>query len=104
MGMYKCFLDLDVWPSRSVVKVDDTVPGLLEGYHSDCWTVGVIASGNEAGLTYQQWKALAEPEKTLLRKRVAARLAAGHPDFLIDTVADLPSVLVKIQLQLAQHP
>ena len=103
MGMYKCFLDLDVWPSRSVVKVDDTVPGLLEGYHSDCWTVGVIASGNEAGLTYQQWKALAEHEKTLLRKRVAARLAAGHPDFLIDTVADLPSVLTKIQHLLAQR-
>jgi phosphonoacetaldehyde hydrolase len=66
--------------------------------------VGVIASGNEAGLTYQQWKTLAEPEKTLLRKRVTARLAAGHPDFLIDTVADLPSVLAKIQLLLAQRP
>ena len=97
MGMYKCFLDLDVWPSRSVVKVDDTVPGLLEGYHSGCWTVGVLASGNEAGLTHQQWQSLSESEKTLLRKRVAARLAAGHPDFLIDTVADLPSVLQKIR-------
>ncbi|MCX7222855.1 MAG: phosphonoacetaldehyde hydrolase, partial [Burkholderiales bacterium] len=97
-------VDLNVWPSRSVVKVDDTIPGLLEGYHSDCWTVGVIASGNEAGLTYQQWMALTEHEKTLLRKRVAARLAAGHPDFLIDTVADLPSVLAKIQQLLAQRP
>lgn len=102
MGMYKCFLDLDVWPSRSVVKVDDTVPGLLEGYHSDCWTVGVIASGNEAGLTYSQWQALPEPERVQLRERVAARLAAGHPDFLIDTVADLPQTLQKIQQLLNQ--
>ncbi len=102
MGMYKCFLDLDVWPSRSVVKVDDTVPGLLEGYHSDCWTVGVVASGNEAGLTYSQWIHLSEAEKANLRKRVATRLAAGHPDFLIDTVADLPQTLQKIQQLLDQ--
>jgi phosphonoacetaldehyde hydrolase len=32
-----------------VVKVDDTVPGLLEGRHADCWTVAVVASGNEMG-------------------------------------------------------
>jgi phosphonoacetaldehyde hydrolase len=84
------------------VKVDDTVPGLLEGHHSDCWTVGVVASGNEAGLTYSQWMNLSELEKTNLRKRVAARLAAGHPDFLIDTVADLPQTLQKIQQLLDQ--
>jgi len=34
LGMYKCFLDLNVWPATSVIKVDDTVPGLLEGYNS----------------------------------------------------------------------
>lgn len=102
MGMYKCFLDLDVWPSRSVVKVDDTVPGLLEGHHSDCWTVGVVASGNEAGLTYSQWMNLSEAEKTNVRRRVSTRLAAGQPDFLIDTVADLPQTLQKIQQLLDQ--
>lgn len=102
MGMYKCFLDLDVWPSRSVVKVDDTVPGLLEGHHSDCWTVGVVASGNEAGLTYSQWINLSEAEKTNVRRHVATRLAAGQPDFLIDTVADLPQTLKKIQQLLDQ--
>lgn len=102
MGMYKCFLDLDVWPSRAVVKVDDTVPGLLEGYHSNCWTVGVIASGNEAGLTYRQWVGLSEAEKALLRVRVAKRLENGRPDYLIDTVAQLPQVLQKIQQRLAE--
>jgi hypothetical protein len=34
---------------------------------------------------------------------VAKRLAAGHPDFLIDTVADLPQTLQKIQQLLNQR-
>ncbi|EBU7498160.1 phosphonoacetaldehyde hydrolase, partial [Salmonella enterica subsp. enterica serovar Typhi] len=31
LNMYKCFLDLDVWPASSVVKVDDTGVGIDEG-------------------------------------------------------------------------
>jgi glycogen operon protein len=60
LGMYRCFLDLGVWPARRVVKVDDTVPGLLEGRHAGCWTVAVTASGNEPGLSAQAWQALGE--------------------------------------------
>lgn len=104
LGMYKCFLDLNVWPATSVIKVDDTVPGLLEGYHSGCWTVGVIASGNEAGLTHAEWINLDESEKDVVRAQVAEKLAAGKPNFLIDTVADLPGILEKINaLRLKSH-
>lgn len=104
LGMYKCFLDLNVWPATSVIKVDDTVPGLLEGYHSGCWTVGVIASGNEVGMTYDEWMNLRESEKELIRTQVSEKLAAGKPNFLIDTVADLPEILDKIAaLRLKSH-
>jgi len=104
LGMYKCFLDLNVWPATSVIKVDDTVPGLLEGYHSGCWTVGVIASGNEVGMTYDEWMSLSGEEKDLIRTQVSEKLAAGKPNFLIDTVADLPEVLKKIDaLRLKSH-
>ncbi|WP_188080093.1 hypothetical protein [Neorhizobium sp. P12A] len=51
MNMYKCFLDLGVWPAHAVVKVDDTGVGIDEGVAAGCWTVGVALSGNEAGLT-----------------------------------------------------
>ena len=33
-GRYRCFVDLQVWPAWRVLKVDDTVPGLLEGRHA----------------------------------------------------------------------
>ena len=29
--MYKCFIDLVVYPPSAVIKVDDTEPGIAEG-------------------------------------------------------------------------
>jgi len=101
LGMYRCFLDLAVWPARRVVKVDDTVPGLLEGRHADCWTVAVVASGNGMGLTLAQWTALSEPERAARRQAAVARLREARPDFFVDTVAELPAVLDEIEARLA---
>ncbi|MFN3630657.1 MAG: hypothetical protein ACK4XK_11485, partial [Casimicrobiaceae bacterium] len=64
--------------------------------------VGVLASGNEAGLTLPEWQAMGERERAALRRRVAARLDVARPDDLIDTVADLPGVLAAIEERLAR--
>ena len=101
LGMYCCFLDLAVWPARRVVKVDDTVPGLMEGRHADCWTVAVVASGNEMGLTLAEWDALSNAERHARRQAATARLREARPDFLVDTVAELPVVLEEIETRLA---
>ena len=52
--MYKCFLDLNVWPAGAVVKVDDTKPGIAEGIAAGTWTVGVTLSGNGVGLSREE--------------------------------------------------
>ena len=77
------------------------MPGLLEGRHADCWTVAVVASGNEMGLTLAQWTALSEPERAARRQAATARLREARPDFFVDTVADLPAVLDEIEARLA---
>lgn len=96
MGMYKCFLDLEVWPAAAVIKVDDTEPGIAEGVAAGCLTVGVLLSGNEAGLTESQLAGLSESEKDAVRERVGAKLRAVGADHLIDTVADLPGLLDRL--------
>ena len=101
LGMYRCFLDLAVWPAHRVVKVDDTVPGLMEGRHAGCWTVAVLASGNEMGLTAAQWQALTAAEQAAHRQRAEVGLAAARADYAVDTVADLPAVLDRIEHRLA---
>jgi phosphonoacetaldehyde hydrolase len=101
LGMYRCFLDLAVWPAQRVVKVDDTVPGLMEGRNAGCWTVSVIVSGNEMGLTPAQWTALTPSEQSARRDQAAARLSSAQADYSVDTVAELPAVLDRIQRRLA---
>lgn len=99
-GIYQSLIELDVWPANHVVKVDDTVPGLLEGFHAGCWTVGVVASGNEVGLSLEDWERLSNKEQDSIRTRVKKKLEAGVPDYFIDTIADLPAVLQEINLRL----
>jgi phosphonoacetaldehyde hydrolase len=101
LGMYRCFIELGVWPARRVVKVDDTVPGLMEGRHAGCWTVAITVSGNETGLSAEAWAALPADEQARRRTAAAARLAVAQPDYTIDTVAELLPVLQAIERRLA---
>lgn len=101
MGMYRCFMDLQVWPAWSVVKVDDTVPGLMEGRHAGCWTIGLAASGNAAGLSLSEWQALSSPQQQQVVQKAHLILDEAHPDFIIESVADLPAVLKHVDSLLA---
>lgn len=79
-----------------------TAPGLLEGRHAGCWTVAVLASGNETGLTLAQWRALSHSEQHDRRLAARRRLAEAAPDYAIDTVAGLREVLQDIERRLAE--
>jgi phosphonoacetaldehyde hydrolase len=100
--MYRCFLDLNVWPAHRVLKVDDTVPGLMEARHAGCWTVAVTASGNEMGLTLAQWQALDEPARMQRLAAAQRRVSEAAPDYVIETVAALMPVVDDIERRLAQ--
>jgi len=97
MGMRHTMELLGVTGPRHAVKVDDTVPGLLEGADAGCWTVAVLASGNALGLTESEWQATDESTRAALRAQARESLAGGHADFFIDTVADLPGVIQAIE-------
>lgn len=99
MGMYKCFLDLSVYPAATVIKVDDTEPGIAEGVAAGCVTVGVTLSGNEAGMTPEQIAALAPAERDALHRRVAHKLRAAGADHVIGTVAELPALVERLEAE-----
>lgn len=102
MALYRTLLDLGVWPAWCVLKVDDTVPGLLEGRHAGCWTAAVAISGNAVGLSLDEWRALDAPAQAARRAAAKAALAEARPDFTIDSVADLLPVLDAIDERLAR--
>lgn len=99
--MVKTLGDLGVWPPSSVVKVDDTVPGLQEGRAIGCWVVGLAVTGNMLGLSEAQWQALPAAEQQRLREQAGAELLAGGAHFVVDGVAQLPGALAQIEALMA---
>lgn len=102
LNMYKCFLDLGVWPAHAVIKVDDTGVGIDEGREAGCWTIAVALSGNEAGVTPAELSEMTVADKDKLRAKASAVLRQHQPDYIIDTVADLLPVIAEIE-QRAQN-
>ena len=102
LGIYRCLLDLQVWPTACTVKVDDTVPGLMEGRHAGCWTVALATSGNACGYSLEAWTQLSAAEQAAARARAEHQLQAAQPDFIIDSVADLLPLLDQIDALLGQ--
>ncbi len=91
--MYQCFIDLRVYPPETVLKVDDTPPGIAEGVAAGCPTVGVALSGNIAGKTPEELAAMPSGQVAEIRERADAILREAGARHVIDTVADLPALI-----------
>ena len=84
------------------VKVDDTVPGILEGRRAGMWTVALVCSGNALGLTWEGYRALSAEKLESERKRIHAMFESSRPHYLIDTINELPEVIADINRRLAK--
>ncbi len=99
--MWHAMASMGLWPAHTVVKVDDTIPGIGEGVAAGTWTVGVSLSGNMVGLTVEELASLPEAERTALRARATAEMLEAGADMVIDSIADLPGALDRIAAALA---
>jgi phosphonoacetaldehyde hydrolase len=93
---------LGVSDVAACVKVDDTAPGLLEGRSAGMWTVALLCSGNELGLTYDAYRALAPERLQAERKRIGDGFRPARPHYMVDTIADLPDAVADINRRLAR--
>ena len=94
-AMYKCMQDLGIQEPFTMLKVDDTAPGIAEGVAAGCVTVGLALSGNHVGLTVQELSRLPTQEVVALRQSATDMLLAAGADYVIDSVADLPSLMAR---------
>jgi phosphonoacetaldehyde hydrolase len=97
--MWYAMAKLGVWPAASVVKVDDTAPGIGEGKAAGTWTIGIALAGNVVGLSAEELAALSETERSRHRERAAIELRDA--DMVIDSIADLPRAVAAIDARLA---
>jgi phosphonoacetaldehyde hydrolase len=97
--MWYAMAKLGAWPPATVVKVDDTAPGIGEGKAAGTWTVGIALTGNAVGLSAEELAALSSMERTELREQAMAELRGA--DLVIDSIADLPQAIVTLDARLA---
>ncbi|MBV8530693.1 MAG: phosphonoacetaldehyde hydrolase [Candidatus Eremiobacteraeota bacterium] len=90
-------LDLLGLKHAAAIKVDDTRAGIEEGRNAGLWTVAVVISGNEVGLSLEQWLALDAGEQNRLRQAARERVETFGADFIVDTAAELGSVMRAIE-------
>lgn len=98
-AMLRCFQDLGIADPSTVIKVDDTEPGIGEGKTAGCLTVGVSLSGNFVGKTPQEIAQMDEAEINYIRTVAAEKLISAGADHVIDTVARLPALIDWLEKQ-----
>ena len=94
-AMYKCMQHLGIQEPSTMLKVDDTAPGIAEGVAAGCVTVGLALSGNHVGLTAQELSRLPTQDAAALRQSATNMLLAAGADYVVDSVADIPSLMAK---------
>jgi phosphonoacetaldehyde hydrolase len=102
---YMCLLAavrLEVYPMEAIVKVGDTVPDIDEGLNGGMWTVGIVKTGNEIGLTEQEIAELPAGELESRCHAARKRLLGAGAHYVIDGVADLPPVLDELETRLSR--
>ncbi|MBB4100410.1 phosphonoacetaldehyde hydrolase [Sphingomonas kyeonggiensis] len=99
-------LALGVADVRGCVVVDDSPTGLSSGRAAGMWAIGIVASGNEVGLSLEDWQALDDDARDRLRRPARAKLEAAGAHYVIDTVADLLPVIdaIDARLRLGERP
>jgi len=95
--IYENMIQLGVWPARSVVKVDDTRPGIEEGLNAGTWTVAVSLTGNEIGMDRDEFTELPDERRSQLVARANRKCEGMGAHYAIDGVQDLPDVIDEIE-------
>lgn len=99
--IFRVMQELDVFPPASAVKIGDTAADIEEGRNAGCWSVSVIHSGNEIGLSLEEWRALSPAEQETRQHNVVRKLHALCPHDQLPTLADLPEAIERFERSLA---
>lgn len=99
--LWQAMAELNAWPVRACVAVDDAPVGIEAGRNAGLWTIGVAGSGNGVGLPHETFTALPAEERMERMAPAIADFTAAGADFVIESVADLCAAIGAIEAALA---
>ncbi|MCC0639555.1 MULTISPECIES: 2-aminoethylphosphonate--pyruvate transaminase [unclassified Clostridioides] len=94
---YKNAEALGVSPMSAMVKVGDTLSDVKEGVNAGMWSVAVIKGSSELGLTQEEVENMDKEELKVKMEAVSKKFKEAGAHFVIETMAELEDVLVKIE-------
>lgn len=100
--IYQNMLNLQTYPIQAVVKVDDTNQGLQAAKNAGCWAVAVRKYSSYTNVdSMEDWNAMSEDEKHKHINDADFKLQESGCHYIIDTIADLPTVVEDINYRLS---
>lgn len=91
--IFRAMEALGVYPPAAVVKVGDTCVDVEDGLNAGAWSVAVVDSSSEMGLTAAEFAGLSVAEREERRAAVRRRFLAAGAHAAIDTLAELPALI-----------
>lgn len=101
LQMWSAMAQMGIWPASSVIKLDDTPPGIGEARAAGCWAAGAALTGNNPGLSAEELASLAPDRRAELRRTATEPLLRAGAHLVIDTIAELPWLVEHIEARLA---
>jgi len=98
--IFRAMEALGVYPPSAVVKVGDTPADIAEGRNAGAWSLGVISSSSEVGLSESDWESLPVPDRRAIAVAVRARFEQAGAHATIETMAELPAAIAEIDRRL----
>lgn len=100
--IYRVMEARNVYPPTTVVKIGDTRIDVEDGVNAAAWSVGITDSSSEMGLSPEEFAAVPEAERELRREAIRETFFAAGADGAMDTLADLPELIVELNKILAE--
>jgi phosphonoacetaldehyde hydrolase len=101
---WMCYLNairLEISPLWTMVKIGDTPTDIEEGLNAGMWTVGITRTGNEVGLSEEDWEEVPEEDRAALIEVAEARLTEAGAHYLLESAADCLDIIDDISARIA---
>ena len=100
LQIWSALAQMGIWPASSVIKLDDTAPGIGEARAAGCWAAGAALTGNNPGLSAEELARLPPDQRSALRRAASEPLLRAGAHLVIDSIAELPWLIEHIEARL----
>lgn len=92
---------LGIYPMQTIIKIGDTVADIEEGVNAGMWSVAVINSSSEMGLTQSEIGLLVPAELESRQKQVREKFKNAGADFVIESLSEIEGLFAIINSEMA---